>query len=505
MIRRDWTPGRLRTALLCIAGLIAVSAMIVALTGLSAIDPVTGRLFTVEILSAKTFAVLLTKAPETVTAFPPLGIFLLLALGTSVADRSGLFAALVRGSLSRMPAALLTPVIVLAGFLFHQISDALMVVYLPLAGAIFAARGRDPVLGILIAFAAFSGGFAASLGPGIPDLVLLQLTENAARGVAPDWRFALFGNWFILLALAAAYTGATWAIAELWLEPRWFPPAALPVEHPTEPNDLRASLDPAERRAMIWAGLAALAAALVFAALVSQGTSTPDSARNVKAALAPYFHALPAGVTLILLSAGWSYGAATGTLSSLRAVHTAMVEGLARLAPFILFAILIAFLLSAVRASSLDTVLMLKGARALTDAHLSPPFILMAIVLITAILDLLIGSATAKWAILAPIIVPMLMLSGISPDMATAAFRVGDGALNILSPLQPYLPLVVLYCRRWRPQFGFADALRNLAPFSAGYLVLGLLVVGIWSIAEWPVGPYSSFGYDPGEVASRSR
>jgi aminobenzoyl-glutamate transport protein len=505
MIKRVLTPGRLRTALLGLAALAAVSAMVALLTGLSAVDPISGHLITVDILSAKTLAHLLTQAPATVTAFPPLGIFLLLALGTAVADRSGLFAALVRGSLSIMPAALLTPVVILTGYLFHQISDALLLVYLPLSGAVFAARGRDPVLGILIAFAAFSGGFAASLGPGIPDIILLQLTEDAARSVAPDWRYALFGNWFILLAVAGLYAGATWAIAERWLEPRWFPRTPSTAEARPEAIELQASLKPAERMAMIWAGLAALAAALVFIAVIRWGASAPDGGHDLRAVLTPYFRAMPACLTLILLSAGWSYGAVTGTLTSPMAVHAAVVDGLARLAPFILFAILIALFLSVLHASRLDTVLMLSGARTLADAQLAPPLILMTIVLVTAVLDLLVGSATAKWAILAPIIVPMLMLLGISPDMSTAAFRIGDGALNIVSPLQPWIYLVVLYCRRWRPGFSLADALRNLAPFSAAYLVLGLMVVGIWSLAEWPVGPFSSFHYDPGAAVSLSR
>lgn len=498
-MRSGWsgTAATIRATAPIIAALIALGVLGASTSGMSAVDPGTGQIVTIKnALSPALLANLLVGAPAMVTAFPPLGVFLLLALGSSVAERSGLYVAMVRGGLAYLPGPWLTPTVFVTGLLAHQASDALIVVYLPLAGAAFEARGRDPILGVLTGFAAFSGAFAANLTPGIQDIVLLQLTEDAARNVAAGWLMNPLGNWYISLALAVAYTVATWLMTDLWLERRGFKRPQPLVEDGATAGPMGVALGAVERVGLGWALAAGLATGLALIGLIRLGAA-PSQVMPGVAGLQPYFRALPAILTLALLSAGGCYGALAGALSGPAAMRAAMIDGLARLAPFTFAAILIALGVATLHASHLDTVLMLKGGAAIADRRLSPLAALMILIVLTAAADLLIGSATAKWAILAPIVVPMLMSAGLSPEMSTAAYRVGDGPLNILSPLQPCLALVLMVCRRWRPRLRMADILPYLFPLAAVYLLIGSLIIQAWALSQWSPGPYARFDVEP--------
>lgn len=465
--------------------------------GLSAFDPETGRVIAASgLFSPAVLAGLLVDAPRIVTAFPPLGIFVLLVLGASVAERAGLFNALFKAGFSKLPYKLLTPVTVIIGLLAHQLGDALLAVYLPLAGAAYAARGRSPVLGILVAFAAFAGAFAGTITPGVPEVVLFQFTQSAANNTGGVWPVDLLGNWYIGLATAILYTGATWVISDRWLEPRWFSQSGAAEQDSSDAVALNRRLLPRERVALGYALLAAVLTCGACLFLIHAGFPAPESGSGSPILLSPFARAFPAVLALILLSAGWAFGAGTGALSAPGTVRASMIDGLAGLAPFILAAVVVAFILAAITLSHLDRVLMLMGAQVLQQVDAAPPVTLVSLVFVTALADLLVGSATAKWAVLAPIVVPMLMSTGISPSMATAAYRIGDSALNIVSPLNPYVALVLLYCRRWRQNLRLVDMLRALSPFAAAYLLIGAGIILIWSIAEWPPGPTTTFSYD---------
>jgi aminobenzoyl-glutamate transport protein len=486
------------STLLWVCAFITVLSLVGAHLGWQAEGPKGQAVVRVEsVLSPENLRVVLTSAPVTATSFLPLGIVLVVALGAAVGERSGLFDALVRASLKRLPDRLLTPGVVLIGLVAHQLSDALMVVYFPLAGMAFAAKGRSPVLGVTVAFAAFSGSFAANLFPGEQDIVLLTLTHDAARAVDPAAVFNPLANWYFTAVIALAYFGVTWLIADKVLDRHFRDIGLCDAAQMAAAADPR--LAPEERRGLAYAGLVTSLVMLGFALLVIGSVQAPlmDASQTGPARLEPAFKSLPLMLMLLFLCAGWAYGATTGALRSGGQVVSAMSQGVVQLAPYILAAVLIAHLVLLVKQSHLGEFLMLSGAGALARSQLPGPVLIAALVVGSALLDLLIGSASAKWAIMAPIIVPMFMLLGISPAMSTAAYRIGDGVGNVLTPLMPCVALVLVSCQAWYKPFTFNSLVATMAPFAAAYLLLGGVIAVGWSAFEAPLGPFASASYHP--------
>ena len=178
-------------------------------------------------------------------------------------------------------------------------------------------------------------------------------------------------------------------------------------------------------------------------------------------------------------------------------------ESMAAMAPYIVLAFAAAHFIAMFNWSNLGVIIAIHGAEAVRATGLPIPILLMAIVLLTAGLDMLIGSASAKWAALAPVLVPMLMLLGISPEMTTAAYRMGDSSVNMASPLMPYFALVLGFCQRWRPGFGVGGLISAMLPYSAAMMSAGLLLTGLWATLELPLGPQAPVHYSPPEAITR--
>jgi aminobenzoyl-glutamate transport protein len=308
---------------------------------------------------------LLVEMPRTLTGFAPLGLVLVVLFGAAVAERAGLFSALIRGSLRNAPRALLTPTIAVIGMVSHHASDAAYVVFIPLAGLIFAAVGRHPLAGIAAAFAAVSGGFAGNLTPGQLDVLLFGFTQEAARILEPGWTMNPLGNWYFILAIVVLFTPIIWYMTDRVIEPRlgrWG----------GEPDDeLKAELaksevTPAERRGLRRAGLVALLVVATFAALALWPGYTPliDETKTGTAQLQPFYTALVAGFFLLFLTTGIAFGAGTGSVKSHRDVFAMMADGVRSLAPYIVFAFLAAHFVAMFNWSRLGPIAAINGAEA---------------------------------------------------------------------------------------------------------------------------------------------
>lgn len=466
-----------------------------AAAGWSAMDARSGQRFEVQnLISRPVLAKLLAQAPTLAMSFPPLGIILIMSLGVGVAETSGLLNALVRTSLLRAPDRLMTPTLVVTGFIAHQVSDVLFFVYVPMAGAAFAARGRDPLLGIATAFAAFSGGFAANLVPGQQDLVLLAITHKAVVAVTGDGTFNPLGNWYFTAAVALIYAGATWWLVDGVLEPktRSSRPARADIAPQLKATSPRAAL-----------GLAATGVVLVAAVgLVLLWPDPPKAGVDGLARFSGLFMGLPALLSLSMVAGGAVYGRQTGSLPSTNAIIAAMGESLARLAPYILVLIAVSIIAAVLEWSNLGPIVIVSGISAMAEMSLPPVALLLVLIVITALVDLVIGSATAKWAIMAPLLVPVLMASGISPELTTAAYRIGDSATNIVSPMAPWVTMALIFGRVWAPNISLIGLIRIMWPFAVTYMVLGVMVVGGWVLLGLPPGPGAEAGY--GDRTERS-
>jgi aminobenzoyl-glutamate transport protein len=211
--------------------------------------------------------------------------------------------------------------------------------------------------------------------------------------------------------------------------------------------------------------------------------------------LQPFYQSLVAAFFILFLAAGWAYGSATGSVKTHRDIVRMMSEAMADLSYYLVLAFAAAHFVAMFNWSNLGLIFAVKGAGVISGTELPMAVLLVLVVLMTTLINLFIGSASAKWALLAPVLVPMLMLLGVSPEMTTAAYRAGDGATNIITPLMPYFPLILTFCQRWQKEFGIGSLAATMIPYSIWLLAVGTVMVIVWVVLGLPLGPGASASY----------
>lgn len=445
----------------------------------------------VSLLSAANIQRLWVEMPTTFTHFHPLGYVLVVMLGAGVAERSGLFATAMQAGVRRAPKLLLTPAVAFVAMMGNLAADAAYVVLIPLAGVLFYAAGRHPVAGIAAAFAGVSGGFSANLLPGQLDALLFGITEAAVESIDPVWQANIAGNWYFIAAVLVVFLPIIWYVTDRIIEPRLQPLSSEAKGEAVElMQEKHGEMTPEERRGLAWAGWAALGVVLLWLAFTfGPGTPLLDESASPEARLSPLYRSLVAGFLVLFLASGWAYGASIGSIKSHRDVVQMMSASMAELSYYLVLAFAAAHFVAMFNWSNLGLIFAIKGAGAIQAADLPLVVVLALVVLFTTAINIFIGSASSKWALLAPVLVPMLMLLGVSPEMTTAAYRVGDGATNIITPLMPYFPLILAFCQRWQKNFGLGSLAATMLPYSLWLLVAGLLLTVVWVLFALPLGP----------------
>lgn len=492
-------------------GVLVVISVICALAGVSAEHPTqvvedgSGPLIleAESLLSSANLQRIWVEMPKTFTHFHPLGYVLVVMLGAGVAERSGLFASGIKSAMRGAPKALLTPTVALVAMLSNHAADAGYVVMIPLAAIVFAAAGRHPLAGIAAAFAGVSGGFSANFTPGQLDALLFGLTEASVEGAQLDanWTMNIAGNWYFIATLLVIYLPVIWYVTDKVIEPRlgqWTPGK----EHKEAYSGEDKPLTSEEKKGLRRAGYATLGVCALWVAmtlgpdtpLLNDGPGTEGQAWYVTAT--PFFRSLVAGFMILFLAAGWAYGSAAGTIKSGDDLVAMMTESMKDMGYYLVLSFAAAHFVSMFNWSNLGLISAVHGAGAIKSSGLPLPMVLGLIVLFTAFLNLFVGSASAKWALLAPVLVPMLMLLGISPEGATAAYRVGDSATNIITPLMVYFPLILIFARRWQKDFGLGSLTAMMIPYSVWMLASGVLLMVLWMVFGFHLGPGAPMGFE---------
>ncbi|KLI64145.1 AbgT family transporter [Aurantiacibacter marinus] len=499
---------------------LVVISIICELAGVSAfhptlVDEATGLPSTIQatsLLSAENIQRLWVQMPTTFTHFHPLGYVLVVMLGAGVAERSGFFAAGMSAAVRKAPTALLTPVVALVAMLGNHAADAGYVVLIPLAGILFAAAGRHPLAGIAAAFAGVSGGFSANISPGQLDALLFGITEEAVggSGLDPMWTTNIAGNWYFITAMTFLYLPLIWYVTDKIIEPRlgaWKGGASAPGTASTVATETSPDPDehtgPAAAKGLRHAGLAAIFVVALWAAMVfAPGTPLINEAAcegltdcSIHTELDPFYKSLVAAFFILFLLTGWAYGRAAGTINDHRDLVAMMAESMKDMGYYLVLAFAAAHFVAMFNWSNLGLISAVHGADAIQSTGLPLPLVIGLMVLFAALLNLFVGSASAKWALLAPILVPMLMLLGISPEGATAAYRVGDSATNIITPLMVYFPLILVFAQRWQKDFGLGSLTAMMLPYSIWLLISGTLLIVVWFYLGIPLGPDAPVGY----------
>ena len=482
-------------ALLFVYALLIVWALSVALAPVqfAEIDPRNGMPIRVQSqLSGAAIATFLSNMVTTFVTFPPLGVVLVALLGVGVAEHVGFLTAMLRGLLAITPQRLLTPMLILVGCLSHTTADAGYVLVVPLGGVIFYSAGRHPLAGIAAAFAGVSGGFSANLIPAPLDPLLQGFTQTAAQLIAPGRLVNPLSNYYFTVASTFLIVGVGWFITDRMIEPR-LAATAIDADADLPVFDAAAA---AERRGLVAGLIAAVLCVVLLFAAAAPSTSplrSPDGQLTVNTA--PLMRSIVPLIFLLFLVPSIVYGVVAGTVKSHRDVIAGMSKAMGTMSYYIVLAFFAALFTDAFGRSNLGALSALKGATFLQSLGLPGQVTIVGIILVTVLLDLLIGSASAKWALLAPIFVPMLMQVNLAPELTQAAYRVGDSTANIITPLMPYFPLTVVFCQRYLKSAGIGTLVSLMLPYSIAFLVTWtLFLLAYWAMG-FPLGLQSAYTY----------
>ncbi len=461
------------------------------------LDPRYGKpIEIVNLMSSEQIVLFLTGMVDEFARFPPLGVVLVALLGVGIAEHSGFINACLRTMLAIAPKMLLTPMLLLAAVLSNIVVDAGYVLVVPIGGIMFYVAGRHPLAGIAAAFAGVSGGFSANFIPSAIDPMLAKITQSGVELVAADQSVNPLCNIFFTAWSTLLIVLVGWFLTDVVVEPRL-------RETVLDGDDEMPRIDAMNRREQIamFCGLGIMLLGLLgLVAWVWPADSAmraPDGSLTSSDPPVPLMESIVPLIFLAFLVPGVAYGYISGRFQSHRDVIEGMTRSMESMGYYLVLVFFASLFIGAFRDSNIGVLIAVKGAQSIQQAGASPAMTIVGIICLTACVNLMIGSASAKWAMLAPIFVPMLMLVGLSPELTQAAYRVGDSSTNIITPMMPYFPLVVVFCQRYVKKTGIGTLAAMMLPYSLTFLVLWTLFLLIYWHLGLPLGLQAPYTYEP--------
>lgn len=435
--------------------------------------------------------------------FPPLGIVLVGMLGVGVAERTGLIGAALKAMMLVTPMKMLTPMMVFLGVMSSVGSDAGYIILPPLAAALYKSVGRSPLAGIAAVFAGVSGGFSANLLISGGDAVMAGLSTSAAQIFDPKYTVSPTANWYFMIVSTFLLTVVGWAVTAWFVEPRLKGrPADEGGAVAPSAEDLKGSgLKPEESRGLRWALVGMLAALGVCIACIAipgwpLSGATP---KGMTPAGARWAQSIVPIVFVCFLVPGAAYGFGSRQLRKSGAVIGLMTDSMKAMAPIIVLSFFAAQFIAYFNHSNLGRMLALAGGESLAKADLPKEALIVIFVVVTAAFNLLVSSMSAKYAMLAPIFVPMLMVVGVSPELTQMAYRVGDSCTNIITPMNAYMVIILVVMQRFAPKAGMGTMMSMMLPYTVLFLVSWCVLMVLWIQTGQPLGPAGPLKYIPAQ------
>lgn len=475
-------------------GIFALSTLILSFIGYyfqwEGINPGNGETVrVVNLLSRDGLHKILLEMVDSYTGFAPLGIVMVAMLGIGIAESSGLIRSSINLLLLKAPKYLITFIIVLTGILSNMASDLGYILIIPLAGVIFHSLGRHPIAGMAAAFAGVSGGFSANLFIGTIDPLLAGLSSEAARILDPNYYVMPTANYYFMAVSTFLIAGVGTWITNAVVEPRLGKYAGEIKQEKIK------TLSENERKGLKWAGLVML----FFIGLIIAGL-IPDNgllrADDNSILHSPVLKGFIAVLFLVAGTCGVVYGYISGTFSNHKDVVNGMNTSYKSLISFLVLVFFASQFVAWFKWSNLGILTAVKGAAFLqtTDMGLIPLVILF--IIISGIINMFMGSASAKWAIMGPVFIPMFMLLGYSPELSQAVFRIGDSVTNLISPMMSFFALIIVYFEKYDSKSGIGSIIATMLPYSIAFFVAWTLLIIVWIWLGLPLGPEAGLYYN---------
>jgi aminobenzoyl-glutamate transport protein len=467
-----------------LCGFIAVISAITTLLNLSATHPITGELISAKnLISAEGLHFILQNTATNFTSFAPVGSVLLAILGIGIAEHSGLISSVLRLTVLKAPRQLTTFIIVATSVLSSIALDTGYVVLIPLAAMVFQAQNRNPLAGIVAAFAGVSGGFSANIVIGPVDAVLAGISTEAAQLIDPNYQVNAAGNYFFIL-FSTFLIGILGTLITEKVALKWLP------EVDSHSLDHSLAEVPNEKQALRAVGIFSI----IFLALLLIGALPEDgilrNPENGDLLRSPFISGIVVIISVYAAISGWIFHRVSSPKKTKEHfLVTSMEKHISAMSSYIVLMFFAAQFVNYFGWSQLGAIFAINGAEALAETGLPKTALLIVFVFLAAGINLFIGSASAKWALIAPIFVPMFLLNGISPEATQTAYRIGDSSTNIITPLMPYFGVVVAFAQKYKQDIGLGTLISLMLPYSICFLIFWTASLWLWAMFDFPLGP----------------
>lgn len=471
--------------LMCLG--LAVLTWIISFFPITVKHPGSGDTIAIKsILSSDGLSMILNDAVKNFSEFPALGLVLAVMLGIGVSEKTGYFDKLMIQVVHKAPKKIIIPVIILVGILGNAAGDAATIVLPPLTAMVFIKLGYHPIAGLAMAYASALGGFSANVMIGMSDALLYAFTEPAAKIVSDNVHVNVAMNWYFIAASIIVLLPAVYWVTMRFVIPRL-------GTYDTSNSDIKVDeentgLTPEENKAVFWANISFFA---MIALLIILAIPQNSFLRNAKTGSllndAPIINGVGLIILVLFLVPGLVYGIKMKVFHNSKDLGKMLADSMGSMGSFIVIVFFAAQLLAFLEWSNLGVIVAVKGASLLQGQN--GIVLILGIILLSALINLLIGSASAKWGILAPIFIPMLMLVGFHPAFTQMLYRIGDSISNPITPMMPYLPLLLSYAQKYDNNMKLGSLLSSLMPYTIVLSIVWPLFMIIWYLLGWPLGP----------------
>lgn len=492
-------------AIFCVA--ILVASGIAGYFDVSVVDPrpegakgraADGMIHVVSLFNAEGLQLIVTNLVKNFTGFAPLGTVLVALLGVAIAEHSGMLSAAMRGLVMGASRRMVTLTVVFAGIVSNTASELGYVVLIPLAAMLFHSLGRHPLAGLAAAFAGVSGGYSANLLLGTVDPLLSGITETAAQMIDPEYIVGPEVNWYFMFASTFFITGMGAFVTEKIVEPK------LGKYNPEEASedlskDKMGKLTDQEKSGLKMAGLAMVAVSALIALTIVPENGVLRNPVTGEVAGSPFLKSIVAFIFVFFAIPGFVYGKVVGTMKNDRDVIDAMSKSMSSMGMYIVLVFFAAQFVAFFKWTNFGQVFAVGGADFLQTIGLTGPALFFAFIVMCGFINLMIGSASAQWAVTAPIFVPMLMLVGYAPETIQAAYRIGDSVTNLITPMMSYFGLILAVASRYMKNLGIGTLISTMLPYTICFLVGWSIMFYVWVfVFGIPVGPGAATYYNVG-------
>ncbi|PIC64562.1 aminobenzoyl-glutamate transporter [Sporosarcina sp. P13] len=465
-----------------ITAIILICSFIFGKLGTTAVNPGTGEeIAVINLLSSEGFIKMMTNLVVNFTSFPPLGLVLVVMFGVGLAESTGLISAVMKVTILNAPKKIILPVIVLVAILGNAAADAAMVVLPPIVAMIFIALGRHPIAGLAAAYASVAGGFSANLILSVIDPLIAGFTEIGAQIYDPTYTANPAMNYYFLAVSAIILVPVAVLVTTKIVEPRL---GVYEGEMETVED-----LSSVEKKGLLWAALSVVAFVAIILYLSIPQDSLLRDPETGSLTKSPLMDSIVPFMMILFMLPALIYGKVVKEIKDSKDFADHLARAMSGMGMYIVIAFVAAQMIAYFSWSNLGPIVAIKGAETLEAFGMKGLPLFIGFIIVAALINFLVASSSAKWAILAPVFVPMFMILGYDPAVTQVAYRIGDSITNPITPMLAYFAIALTFAKKYDPRMGIGTFMTSLLPYSIAFSIMWLILFGIWFVLGFPLGP----------------